>query len=126
MGVHDGHRDRMKNKLLEQGLDVFDDHNVLEFLLFYSMPRKDTNPLAHELLNSFRSLEAVFEASAEKLSKITGIGENTVTLLKLIPEVSRHYVFDKNRRTSCCEVYVRARRGRLCSFPRLKMQGNLL
>lgn len=97
MGVHDGHRERMKNKLLEQGLDVFDDHNVLELLLFYSMPRKDTNPLAHELLNHFGSLEAVFEAPAEELSKINGIGENTITLLKLIPEVSRRYFIDKNK-----------------------------
>lgn len=97
MGVHDGHRERMKNKLLEQGLDVFDDHNVLELLLFYSMPRKDTNPLAHELLNHFGSLEAVFEAPVEELSKINGIGENTITLLKLIPEVSRRYFIDKNK-----------------------------
>ncbi|MEA4895007.1 MAG: DNA repair protein RadC [Oscillospiraceae bacterium] len=97
MGVHDGHRERMKKKLIEQGLDVFDDHNVLELLLFYSMPRKDTNPLAHELLNAFGSLEALFEAPAEELSKISGIGENTVALLKLIPEVSRRYAMDKNR-----------------------------
>ena len=97
MGVHDGHRERMKNKLLEQGLDVFDDHIVLELLLFYSMPRKDTNPLAHELLNHFGSLEAVFEAPAEELAKINGIGENTITLLKLIPEVSRRYFIDKNK-----------------------------
>ena len=97
MGVHDGHRERMKQKLLEQGLDVFDDHNVLELLLFYSVPRKDTNPLAHELLNTFGSLEALFEAPAEELSKVNGIGESTVTLLKLIPEVSRRYAIDKNR-----------------------------
>ncbi|PKM72902.1 MAG: hypothetical protein CVU91_07715 [Firmicutes bacterium HGW-Firmicutes-16] len=97
MGVHDGHRERMKKKLLEQGLDVFDDHNVLELLLFYSMPRRDTNPLAHELLNTFGSLEAVFEAPADELSKVSGIGENSVTLLKLIPEVSRRYIIDKNR-----------------------------
>jgi len=97
MGVHDGHRERLKKKLLEQGLDVFDDHNVLELLLFYSMPRIDTNPLAHELLNTFGSLEAVFEAPAEELSKVSGIGENTVTLLKLIPEVSRRYIIDKNK-----------------------------
>lgn len=97
MSVHDGHRERMKKKLLEQGLDVFDDHNVLELLLFYSMPRKDTNPLAHELLNTFGSLEALLEAPEEELSKVNGIGENTVTLLKLIPEVSRRYVMDKNR-----------------------------
>ncbi|MFB0920599.1 MAG: DNA repair protein RadC [Oscillospiraceae bacterium] len=97
MGVHDGHRERMKQKLLEQGLDVFDDHNVLELLLFYSVPRKDTNPLAHELLNTFGSLEAVFEAPAEELAKVSGIGENSVALLKLIPEVSRRYNMDKNR-----------------------------
>ena len=97
MGVHDGYRERMKQKLLEQGLDVFDDHNVLELLLFYSVPRKDMNPLAHELLNTFGSLEAVFEAPAEELSKVNGIGESTVTLLKLFPEVSRRYVMDKNR-----------------------------
>ena len=97
MGVHDGHRERMKQKLLEQGLDVFDDHNVLELLLFYSMPRKDTNPLAHQLMDSFGSLEAIFEAPTEELEKISGIGENTVTLLKLIPEVSRRYMIDKNR-----------------------------
>ena len=97
MGVHDGHRERLKKKLLEQGLDVFDDHNVLELLLFYSMPRIDTNPLAHELLNTFGSLEAVFEAPVEELSKVNGIGENTVTLLKLIPEVSRRYIIDKNK-----------------------------
>ena len=49
MGVHDGHRERLKNKFLEQGLDGFDDHNVLELLLFYALPRQDTNPLAHAL-----------------------------------------------------------------------------
>ena len=97
MGVHDGHRERMKQRLLEQGLDVFDDHNVLELLLFYSVPRKDTNPLAHELLNTFGSLEAVFEAPAEELAKVNGLGEGSVTLLKLIPEVSRRYCMDKNR-----------------------------
>ncbi len=97
MGIHDGHRERLKNKLLEQGLDVFDDHTVLELLLFYAMPRMDTNPLAHELLNKFGSLEAVFEAPVEELSKTNGIGENTVTLLKLIPEVSRRYAIDKNK-----------------------------
>lgn len=97
MGIHDGHRERMKKRLLEQGLDTFDDHNVLELLLFYSMPRKDTNPLAHELMENFGSLEAVFEAPVEELNKINGIGANTVALLKIIPEVSRRYAIDKNR-----------------------------
>ncbi|MEG0940960.1 MAG: DNA repair protein RadC [Oscillospiraceae bacterium] len=97
MSVHDGHRERMKNRLLEQGLDTFDDHNVLELLLFFSVPRQDTNPIAHELLDHFGSLEAVFEAPAEELAKINGIGDNSVALLRLIPEVSRRYIMDKNK-----------------------------
>ncbi|MEG1243052.1 MAG: JAB domain-containing protein, partial [Oscillospiraceae bacterium] len=87
----------MKKRFMEQGLDGFDDHNVLELLLFYSMPRCDTNPLAHELLEEFGSLEGVFEAPADELSKITGIGEGSVTLLRLIPEVGRRYIIDKNK-----------------------------
>lgn len=108
MGVHDGHRERMKKRFLEQGLDTFDDHNVLELLLFYAMPRKDTNPLAHKLIDHFGSLEAVFEAPAEELSKINGIGENTVTLLKLIPQVSRRYAIDKNKFDSILDSTTRA------------------
>lgn len=97
MGVHDGHRDRMKRRLLEQGLDGFDDHQVLELLLFYALPRIDTNPLAHELLAHFGSLQAVFEAPAEELKKVKGIGENSLTLLKLIPEASRRYTMSANQ-----------------------------
>lgn len=97
MNVHEGHRERMKNRFMEQGLDVFDDHQVLELLLFYAMPRRDVNPLAHELLLQFGSLEGVFEAPAEELSKISGIGESSICLLKLIPEVSRRYMMDKNK-----------------------------
>lgn len=63
MGVHDGHRERMKSRFVEAGLDGFNDHNALEMLLFYAVPRKDTNELAHRLLKHFGSLAAVFEAS---------------------------------------------------------------
>ena len=96
MGVHDGHRERIKNKFAEQGLDGFDDHNVLELLLFYALPRQDTNPLAHALLDYFGSFEAVLEAPREELLKVPGIGENAATLLKLIPAVSRRYEMAKN------------------------------
>ncbi|NLV85770.1 MAG: DNA repair protein RadC [Clostridiales bacterium] len=97
MNVHEGHRDRMKNRFLEQGLDVFEEHQALELLLFFSVPRKDTNPIAHALLNHFGSLEAVFEAPADELSKISGIGKGSICLLKLIPAVSRRYMMDKNK-----------------------------
>ena len=101
MNVHEGHRDRLKKRFMEQGLNSFDDHNVLELLLFYVLPRRDTNPIAHELLQHFGSLDAVFEAPAEELSKIAGIGENAVTLLSLIPAVSRRYIMSKN---SDCKI----------------------
>ena len=96
MSVHDGHRERIKKRFLEQGLDGFDDHNVLELLLFYALPRQDTNPLAHALLDHFGSLDAVLEAPREELLKVPGIGENAATLLQLVPAVSRRYEMTKN------------------------------
>lgn len=96
MGVHDGHRERMKSRFAEAGLDGFNDHNALEMLLFYAVPRKDTNELAHRLLKHFGSLAAVFEASHEELMRVDGIGENAATLIKLIPEISRRYLLTKS------------------------------
>lgn len=93
--IHAGHRARMRRRFLNHGLDSFDDHTVLEFLLFYAQPRKDTNPMAHELLNRFGSLEAVFEATEEELCQINGLGENALVLLKLIPQISRRYMMEK-------------------------------
>ena len=85
MGVHDGHRERMRKLFLDNGLNSFSDVNVLEFLLFFAVPRKDTNILAHLLLDKFGSLNNVFDASESELSNIEGVGESTVALIKLIP-----------------------------------------
>ena len=95
MGVHDGHRQRMKKRFLEHGLDNFDDVNVLELLLFYAQPRQDTNAMAHALLDRFGSLSAVLEASPAELRSVSGIGENAAALLGLIPAVSRRYMLNK-------------------------------
>lgn len=89
---HIGHRKRMKERFNEHGLDNFSDLNVLEMLLFFALPRGDTNPLAHELIDTFGSLNAVMEASYEELVKVKGVGENAATLIKLIPQVSRRYM----------------------------------
>lgn len=62
MSTHDGHRQRMKNAFAEHGLESFDDVHALEFLLFYVRARCNTNEIAHELLDRFGSLDAVFEA----------------------------------------------------------------
>ncbi|NCC67325.1 MAG: DNA repair protein RadC [Clostridia bacterium] len=97
MSIHDGHRKRLKNRFLEQGLDGFDDHNVLELFLFYALPRQDTNPVAHALLDRFGSLDSVFEAPVEELAKVAGIGENSAVFLKLVPAVARRYEMERNR-----------------------------
>ena len=91
MSIHNGHRQRLKDRFRREGLDNFDELYVLELLLFYCIPRVDTNPIAHRLLDHFGSLTAVLEASAEELEKVEGIGENASTFLSLIMQVGRYY-----------------------------------
>ena len=96
--IHSGHRDRLKKRFLQQGLDGFTDIQALELLLFYSVPRQDTNPIAHNLLNRFGSLSQVLEAPAEELIKVEGIGEHSAALLRLINEMGRYYLVDRAQR----------------------------
>ena len=96
--IHSGHRDRLKTRFLQQGLDGFTDIQALELLLFYSIPRQDTNPIAHNLLNRFGSLSQVLEAAPEELMKVEGIGEHTALLLGLINEMGRYYLVDRAQR----------------------------
>lgn len=96
MGMHDGHRERMKRRFNEHGLENFDDVNILELLLFYALPRGDTNPLAHRLLDRFGSISAVFDAPIAELTKVEGVGENTATLIRLIPQLSRRYMISRS------------------------------
>lgn len=91
MSMHEGHRERLKERFRREGLDGFDELYVLELLLYYCKPRVDTNPLAHKLLDHFGSLSRVLDASTEELEKVDGVGKNTSTLLTLIPQVCRYY-----------------------------------
>lgn len=91
MSIHEGHRQRLKDRFRREGLDNFDELYVLELLLFYCIPRKDTNPIAHRLLEQFGSLAAVLEASPEELEKVEGINTSASTFLSLIPQVGRYY-----------------------------------
>ena len=93
-GIHDGHRNRLKNKFLQNGFQGFEPHNILELLLFYSIPRKDTNEIAHELINRFGSLKNVFNAEFEDLITVNGISENSATLIKMIPKLAQEYIND--------------------------------
>ena len=88
---HDGHRSRLRSRFLKYGLEVFEEHEALELLLFYALPRRDTNSLAHELLARFGSLKNIFDADAADIARIKGIGENAAVLIKLQSELARKY-----------------------------------
>lgn len=90
--IHQGHRQRLKNRFLEEGLEHFDEHQVLELLLFYCIPRQDTNPIAHALLEHFGSLAQVMEASPAELQKIPGMGESSAAFLSLMNAFCRYYL----------------------------------
>lgn len=95
MAMHDGHRQRLKDRYRQDGLDNFNELQVLELLLFYCIPRQDTNPLAHNLLEKFRSLSQVFEAPIGELEKVPGIGANAATFLHLIRDAGRYYQINR-------------------------------
>ncbi len=97
MSVHDGHRDRMRGRFLEGGLDNFNELNALELLLFYCIPRRDTNVIAHALIDRFGSLSAVFEASEHELCEVPGIGENAAVLIRLVPQLMRKSAVSKTK-----------------------------
>ena len=103
--VHDGHRARRKAQFREHGLDVFTDHGALELLLFYAVPQKDVNPLAHRLLERFGSLESVFCAPLEELQEVEGVGEHAATLLTLVlPLIRRAYMQSADSGASLCSA----------------------
>ena len=89
--MHEGHRQRLKKRFLQEGLDSFEDHEVFELLLYYAIPQGDTNPLAHRLLNEFHSPKAVFDAKIEDLMKVQGVGEHSAVLIKLIPHIANFF-----------------------------------
>ena len=82
--IHKNHRMRLKHQYLTNGFESLTDIQKLEVLLFYSIPQKDTNPIAHELISAFGSLKNVLKADHNELMKIKGIKENTATLLTLV------------------------------------------
>lgn len=93
--MHSGHRERLKKKFVKYGADSLEAHELLEMLLFYGIPRKDTNELAHKLIDSFGSLPQVFDVPMNSLLQINGIGNSTAILIRLVSKLSRVYA-EKN------------------------------
>lgn len=87
--IHQGHREKMRQRFLKSGLESFADHEALELLLYYAIPRRDTNPIAHRLMERYGSLTAVLSAPAEDLKKVEGIGESAAVLLKIAGQIGR-------------------------------------
>ncbi len=91
--IHAGHRERVKARFDASGLDDFTDHQILEFLLFYAIPQRDTNEMAHNLLNEFGSISAVFDARVHQLEKL--VGKSAARLIKLIMPIAKRYYLDR-------------------------------
>lgn len=96
-GIHTGHRKRVKDEFLANGLAGLPDHRVLELLLFYAIPQGDVNPLAHRLMDHFGSLAGVFHATHEQLMQVDGVGYSTAVFIRLIPAVAARYLADSSR-----------------------------
>lgn len=92
MSIHEGHRQRLKQRFADHGERVFDDHQLLELMLFYAVPQGDVNPLAHRLINHFGSFAAVLDASPADLRQVKGVGEHTALYLSMFPQVMRRYL----------------------------------
>ena len=89
--VNTGHRGRMRQRMLKEGTQGFQDHEVLEFLLFLFLPRQDTNKIAHEMLLKFGSFANVLDAPPEQLTEVKGISITTACNLGILKEVFRRY-----------------------------------
>lgn len=93
--LHQGHRQRMRERYAQSGLSSFQPHEILEMILYCAIPKKDVNPLAHTLINHFGSLDAVLSAPREELLSISGVGERTCDLIKTLSDVCCFY--EQNR-----------------------------
>lgn len=89
--IHKDHRQRVRDTYLRVGIDAMADHNILELLLFYCIPQKDTNPIAHELIEKYHNLNGVLDAPVKELEKINGIGENAAVMIKLVRDICSKY-----------------------------------
>ena len=94
--LHKDHRERFRQKYLASGFDGFADHEVLELLLFYAIPRKNTNDTAHLLMNRFRSFSGVLNASVSELEEVPGVGEASAVFLNMMPKLFARYELDRH------------------------------
>ncbi len=95
--IHKDHRKRMQQRFEKNGFEGFAEHEVLEFLLFFAIPRGDVNPLSHALIEHFGSFADVLEADAADLLQVEGIGPASARLITSLMEAARYYQLQRAR-----------------------------
>ena len=90
--LHKDHRSRMRDKYDKNGFASFAEHEILEMLLFYTIPRANTNPTAHRLIERFGNLARVLDAPRSELTKIEGMGESSAMFLEMLRSVANLYI----------------------------------
>lgn len=90
--IHSGHRQRLKERYVAHGLENFSDIEALELLLTFALPRRDTNPIAHALLDCFGGYREVLEADIDDLMRVPGIGQSAAILIHLVADANRRYL----------------------------------
>ena len=89
--IHAGHRQRMHERVQKYGLESLAEHEMLEYLLYFTITRRDTNPIAHALLERFGDFAGVLEADEEELCLVEGMGPASARFLHLLPQISACY-----------------------------------
>ena len=110
-GIHDGHRERLRNRVKKYGFESLEEHEKLEYLLYPFIPRRDTNPIAHDLLQAFGSFKKVIEADTDALAEVKGMTMNAALFLHSLPEVfSALLLSEKETRllgpVDCAEYFI--------------------
>lgn len=98
---HKNHRQKVKERYLASGMACMPDHNILEMLLFFGIPQRDTNIIAHELIEKFGSFSAVFHAKKKDLMTVSGMTENAACLITMILPLYQRYVEDVQKKKIC-------------------------
>ena len=93
--IHEGHRDRMRSRFLQEGADGMATHEILEMLLYGTIPRGDTNEIAHHLLDEFGSISNLIEADPHEIAKTAGVGVKSAVFLSLLHELVLRYEREK-------------------------------
>lgn len=94
--LHDGHRQRLREKFINRGADAIEEHELVELLLFYAIPRKNTNEIAHKLVNEFGNLAGIMDADIENIAAVKDMGYNSAIFFKLLQACANKYINQVN------------------------------